>query len=70
MPIEILDNHVGEIPAALLKEICFDNQRFKRITVSDAKATEELLDVLEGSKVEPRKQYIYDNAERLGFNFI
>lgn len=61
---------LGEISAAQLKEICFDNQRYKRITVSDAQETEKLLEVLEGAAVEPRKQYIYDNAKKLGFNFV
>ena len=61
---------LGEISAATLKEICFEHQRYKRITVSDARKTEQLLEVLEGKSVGPRKQYIYDNAESLGFNFI
>lgn len=61
---------LGEVSAKVLKEICFENQRFKRITVSDAKATEELLNILEGPNVAPRKQYIYDNASALGFNFV
>lgn len=61
---------LGEVSAEVLKEICFERQRYKRITVSDAKATEELLEVLEGKDVKPRKQYIYDNATRLGFNFM
>lgn len=61
---------LGEISAAVLKEICFEHQRYKRITVSDACKTEQLLEVLEGKSVGPRKQYIYDNAESLGFNFI
>lgn len=65
-----MELYVGEISAAQLKEICFDNQRYKRITVSDAQATEKLLEVLEGPAVEPRKQYIYDNAKELGFNFV
>lgn len=60
---------LGEISAAQLKEICFDIQRYKRITVSDAEATQRLLEVLEGPAVEPRKRFIYDNATRLGFNF-
>lgn len=61
---------LGEVSAATLKEICFDRKRYKRITVSDAKAADELLEILEGTAVEPRKKYIYDNAERLGFNFV
>lgn len=60
---------LGEISASVLKEICFDNQKFKRITVSDAAATEKLLQILEGPDVAPRKQYIYNNATRMGFNF-
>jgi DNA gyrase/topoisomerase IV subunit B len=60
---------LGEIKAAVLKEICFEKQRYKRITVSDVKATEELLEVLEGKAVTPRKEFIYNNATRLGFNF-
>lgn len=61
---------LGELDASVLKEICFENQRYKRITVSDATATEKLLDILEGPAVNPRKQYIYDNATTLGFNFV
>ena len=60
---------LGELSSDQLHEVCFQNQRFKRITVSDAQATEDLLEILMGSKVQPRKQYIYDNATELGFNF-
>ena len=61
---------LGEISAQTLKEVCFEHQRYKRITVSDAEATTELLDILEGASVVPRKQFIYDNAKQLGFNFM
>lgn len=61
---------LGEISSSVLKEICFENQRFKRITVSDAEKTTELLEILEGKNVEPRKQFIYENATSLGFNFV
>ena len=60
---------LGELNAADLHAVCFENQRFKRITVSDAQATVKLLEILQGAAVNPRKQYIYDNAEHLGFNF-
>ena len=60
---------LGELNPEDLKKVCFENQRFKRITVSDCEATTKLLDILEGPSAAPRKQYIYDNAERLGFNF-
>ena len=61
---------LGEVSAAVLKEICFEQQRYKRITVSDAAETMKLLEVLEGTAVAPRKQFIYDNATQLGFNFM
>lgn len=70
MLLEIKDKHVGEVNAEVLKDICFEHQRYKRITVSDALATKNLLEVLEGSAVAPRKQFIYDNANQLGFNFV
>lgn len=60
---------LGELNAAQLHDICFKDQRFKRITISDAEKTDELLEILEGSAVNPRKDYIYNNAKRLGFNF-
>lgn len=60
---------LGELNAKDLKAVCFDNQRYKRITISDAEAAEKLLNVLMGGSADARKQYIYDNAERLGFNF-
>ena len=60
---------LGELNPEDLQKVCFMNERYKRITISNAKATTELLEILMGSAVEPRKQYIYDNAEELGFNF-
>lgn len=61
---------LGELNAEDLKAVCFENQRYKRITVSDAEKAEELLNILMGSSAEARKQYIYDNADKLGFNFV
>lgn len=60
---------LGELNAQDLHDVCFKDQRFKRITVADVEEAERLLEVLEGQAVQPRKQFIYDNAERLGFNF-
>lgn len=60
---------LGEVSPAVLKEICFDNQRFKRITVSDCKKTTDLLEILQGPNVQNRKDYIYKHADRLGFEF-
>jgi DNA gyrase/topoisomerase IV subunit B len=61
---------LGEVSPQVLKEVCFEKQRYKRITISDIEKTTELLEILEGSKVEPRKKYIYENAKELGFNFV
>lgn len=61
---------LGEINASVLKEICFDHQRFKRITISDIEGATKILEVLQGQAVAPRKQFIYDNATKLGFNFM
>lgn len=60
---------LGELNAEDLHKVCFKDQRFKRITISDAEKTKALLEVLQGQAVAPRKQFIYDNAEQLGFNF-
>ena len=61
---------LGELDAIDLRRVCFENERYKRITISDAAATTNLLEILQGSAVEPRKKYIYENAKELGFNFI
>lgn len=60
---------LGELNPEDLQKVCFMNERYKRISISNAEKTTELLNILMGSAVEPRKQYIYDNANELGFNF-
>lgn len=60
---------LGELNPADLRKVCFENERFKRITISDAEQTTNLLEILQGQAVEPRKKFIYENATRLGFNF-
>lgn len=60
---------LGELNAEDLQRVCFKNERFKRITISDIEATTQLLNVLQGPNVEPRKKFIYENAKQLGFNF-
>lgn len=60
---------LGELNPADLRKVCFENERYKRITINDAAACTELLNTLMGTNVEKRKQYIYDNAKELGFNF-
>ena len=42
---------LGEVNAEVLKDICFEHQRYKRITVSDALATKNLLEILEGNNL-------------------
>lgn len=61
---------LGELNAQDLQKVCFRDERYKRITISDAAKTTELLEILQGAAVPPRKQYIYDNAAKLGFNFV
>lgn len=60
---------LGELNPKDLQNICFKNERYKRITISDIEKSKELLEVLEGKAVEPRKKYVYENATALGFNF-
>ena len=60
---------LGEINASDLKSVCFEKQRYKRITINDAAQTSELLEILMGPNADLRKKYIYENATRLGFNF-
>ena len=60
---------LGELNAVELNDVCFQHQRFRRITISDAELADKMLEIFEGQAVEPRKQFIYDNAEKLGFNF-
>lgn len=58
---------LGELNPEDLQKVCFMNERYKRITISDIEKTTELLNILQGPSVEPRKKYIYDNATALGF---
>lgn len=60
---------LGELDPKDLRKVCFEQERYKRITVSNAKKATELLEILMGKSIEPRKQYIYDNAKELGFHF-
>ena len=60
---------LGELNSVDLRKVCFENERFKRITISDAEETTKLLEILQGQAVEPRKKFIYENATQLGFNF-
>lgn len=64
-----MDKNVGELNSTDLHKVCFEKQRFKRITIKDVQRTKILLETLQGQAVTPRKQFIYDNAERLGFEF-
>lgn len=60
---------LGELNPEDLQKVCFLNERYKRITVSDIEETTKLLNILQGPQVEPRKKYIYENATALGFEF-
>ena len=67
--METLDKYVGELNAEDLQKVCFLNERYKKITISDIEKSTSLLNILQGSNVEPRKKFIYENATELGFNF-
>ena len=60
---------LGALDPATLKEVCFDIEKYKQITVSDVEETYKLLEILMGKSVEPRKQFIYDNATEIGMSF-
>ena len=60
---------LGELNAEDLQKVCFLNERYKRITISDIEQSTALLNILQGPSVEPRKKFIYENATELGFNF-
>lgn len=60
---------LGELNPEDLQKVCFLNERYKRITISDIEETTKLLNILQGPQVEPRKKYIYENATTLGFEF-
>ena len=64
-----MESYVGELNAIDLHKVCFEKERYKRITISDVEASTELLNILQGEAVEPRKQYIYENAKELGFTY-
>lgn len=60
---------VGEMDPEDLHRLCFNSERFKRFIVDNQEETKDLLEILLGTAVAPRKQYIYDNATELGFHF-
>lgn len=60
---------LGELDAQDLKKVCFDNELYKRINVSDVEKAEKLLQILMGKEVAPRKEYIYNYAKDIGFEF-
>ena len=60
---------LGELDPQDLKKVCFDNELYKRINVSDIKKAEQLLQTLMGKEVAPRKEYIYTYAKDIGFEF-
>lgn len=58
---------VGELEAQDLNRLCFASERFKRLSVDDLKATNDLLNIFLGTDVSKRKSYIYNNATEIGF---
>ena len=58
---------LGEMDAVQLRETTMDPQKrtLRRITVSDAKAAENVFELLMGSEVAPRKDFIIEGAANL-----
>jgi DNA gyrase subunit B len=55
---------LGEMDASQLRETTMDpaHRTLRRITMTDAAAAEEVFDLLMGSDVAPRKDFIVDGA--------
>jgi DNA gyrase subunit B len=58
---------LGEMDASQLRETTMDpaHRTLRRITMTDAAAAEEVFDLLMGSDVAPRKDFIVDGAASL-----
>lgn len=58
---------LGEMDASQLRETTMDVEKrtLRRITVADAKSGEEVFELLMGSDVAPRKEFIIDGAAQL-----
>jgi DNA gyrase subunit B len=58
---------LGEMDAVQLRETTMDPEKrtLRRITSGDAKAGEEVFDLLMGSDVAPRKEFIIEGAAKL-----
>jgi DNA gyrase subunit B len=63
---------LGEMDADQLAETTMDprHRTLRRVTVADAEATERVFDLLMGSEVAPRKDFIVAGAERLDRSMI
>lgn len=53
---------LGENNASELKEFVFDVHNYEQIVVKDEKKADELFNILMGKDVEPRKDFLYENA--------
>lgn len=64
MLVEIQGKHVGEMNPEQLREAAMDpkTRTLKRITIDDAEAAEEALNILMGSEVDKRREFIDANA--------
>ena len=53
---------LGENDASELKAFCFDIHNYEQIVVKDEEEADKLFNVLMGKDVEPRKEFLYENA--------
>ena len=63
-----LDKYVGEMSVEDTEETLTDvnNRIIKQITIKDAKATDELFEILMGSSASLRKEYIKEHSHEAG----
>ena len=64
MLVEIQGKHVGEMNPDQLRETSMDpkTRTLKQITIEDVKQAEKALEILMGSEVEQRREFINANA--------
>lgn len=61
----IFDLNVGEMNPEQLWETTLNpkNRKLKQVSIEDAKDADELVSLLMGNKVEPRRNYIIENSK-------
>lgn len=65
MLLVIIDKNVGEQNTEELSECLLneDSRNIEQIFISDIDSTDELFDILMGTKVQPRREWLLKHAE-------